>query len=214
MRCASSSRHCVQRHEQPAGAVAQRVGRAVATSRRRSLDGRDHVDRRRHLRRTAQHAAVRQGRLSDSRRSCSTSISSSWPPRSGATNGWARRPARGHSGRTRVEEVHRGAVGAGRVALGAVQELELRAVRAHRVEVDLVVRPGVLPAAEHDATVVEHGRIEVVALVERDLAQARAVGVHHVQHERRLAGDPRPARRTAACPRRAGSRATGAGASS
>src|SRR4026207_1121197 len=41
----------------------------------------------------------------------------------------------------------------------------------------------VLPAAEHDATVVQHVGVEGVALVERGLADGGAVRVHHVQHE-------------------------------
>ncbi len=88
--------------------------------------------------------------------------------------------------RARVEELHSRAVGAGRVAVGAVEQLESRAVGINRVEVDRVVAAGVVPAAEHHAPVGQHRGVEVVALVEGELADVAAVRVHHVQHERRL----------------------------
>jgi len=111
-------------------------------------------------------------------------MTSSWPPASGARKrlGAHQQPALGH--RPRVEEVQVAAAGAGRVALRPIQQFEPRAVRSHRVEVELVVGACVLPATEDDAAVVEHAGIEVVALVERNLPDLRAVGVHHVQHER------------------------------
>ena len=70
----------------------------------------------------------------------------------------------------------------GRVAVRAVQQLEPAAVRVHRIQMYRAAAR-VLPAAEHDAPVVEHVGVEVVALVEGDLADAGAVRVHHVQHE-------------------------------
>ena len=45
----------------------------------------------------------------------------------------------------------------------------------------------VIPAAEQHLAVVEHRRLEVVALIERHLLElVAAVVAHHVQHERRL----------------------------
>src|SRR3970282_963529 len=40
-----------------------------------------------------------------------------------------------------------------------------------------------IPAAEHDLAAVEHRRIEVVALVERDLMQVVAVGIDDVEDQ-------------------------------
>ena len=76
----------------------------------------------------------------------------------------------------------RGAAGAGGVAVGAVEQREPAAVRVHRIQVYRAAAR-VLPAAEHDAPVVEDVGVEVVALVERNLADAGAVRVHHVKHE-------------------------------
>ncbi len=72
------------------------------------------------------------------------------------------------------------------MAVRAVQQLQIGAVRVDAVEIELVVVDVMFPAREDDASVRQHRRVEVVALVERDLVDVRAVVVHHVQHERRL----------------------------
>jgi len=53
----------------------------------------------------------------------------------------------------RIEELHRRVVRAGQVAVSAVHELELRAVRIHLIEIDAVDAAGVIPAAEQDLAV-------------------------------------------------------------
>ena len=72
------------------------------------------------------------------------------------------------------------------MALLAIKQLQVRAVGVHAIQVDRVVAGMALPAAEHDLPIVEHRRIQVVALVERDLADVVAVFVHDVQVEREL----------------------------
>ncbi len=104
----------------------------------------------------------------------------------------------------------RRAAGSGRVAVGAVKQLEPAAVRIHRIQVYRAAAR-ILPAAEHDAPVVEHVGVEVVTLVEGDLADAGAVRRSSRAARRRARSGPRPGRRTAACPRRSAPPSTGAG---
>ena len=110
----------------------------------------------------------------------------------GAVRTGAPAPACGRPHRARAHELNdarlaRGRIdGAGGVAVRAVQQLQVGAVRVDAVQIELVVVDVMFPAREHDAAVRQHRRIEVVALVERDLVDVGAVGVHHVQHERRL----------------------------
>ena len=64
----------------------------------------------------------------------------------------------------------------------------LGAVGIHLIEMNAVGVAGVVPAAEHDLAVVEHHRLEVVALIERHLVQVGRVAriAHHVQQIRGL----------------------------
>jgi hypothetical protein len=48
---------------------------------------------------------------------------------------------------------------------------------------DAVIRPGAVPSAEHDPAIIENGGVQVVALIEGDLLQARPVGADDVQVE-------------------------------
>ena len=89
-------------------------------------------------------------------------------------------------GLARLHELNRAAVGARIVAPLAIQQLEGGTVRVHAVQVHMVVRQVVIPAAEYDFAVRHHGGIEVVALVERHLFETRSIVVHYVQIEREL----------------------------
>ena len=172
-------------HQQPTGTVAQRKCRLEATAWRRTRDRAHGVDGRRLLRGPGQYATIRCGRLCvlhvvrelDVEQFAAALRRDEWL-------GANQQVAVAH--RTRIEELDRRAVRAGLVAVRAVQQLEPAAVGPHRIDAHLVVPGSAVPAREDDPAVVEHGRIEVVALVERDLLDVGAVGAHDVQHERRL----------------------------
>ena len=85
-----------------------------------------------------------------------------------------------------LHELDHRVVGTGHVAVGAVVELEIRAVGIGRVQVHGVLAGRVIPAAPQHAAVREHGGVAVVALVEGDLVHAGAVGVHDLEHEGRF----------------------------
>ena len=172
-------------HQQSTRAIAQRKCRLIAATGRRPFDGRYHIDGRGLLRRAGQHTAIGFGRLrvlhvvrdldvqqlaallgGDERLRTHQQVPiAQWP---------------------RIEELHRGVVRTGLVTVGAVEEFEPAAVRPHRIDAHFVVSRGGVPPREHDSAVVEHRRVQVVALVERDLLDVGAVGAHHMQHERGL----------------------------
>ncbi len=87
----------------------------------------------------------------------------------------------------RLDELDHRIVRAGVVAVGTVVELHVRTVRIGRVQVHAILAGGVVPAAPQNPAAREDRGVAVVALVEGDLVNVRAVGVHHVQHERGLA---------------------------
>ncbi len=86
----------------------------------------------------------------------------------------------------RLQELNGLAVGTRVVTILAVQHLESGTVRVHAVEIDRIIRPRVIPATEHDLPVRHYRGVHVVTLVETDLLDVRAIGVHNVQQERRL----------------------------
>ena len=83
-----------------------------------------------------------------------------------------------------LHELHGLAVRSGVVAVHAVEKLEVGAVRVGAVEADAVDVGHVVPAAEHHPAVVQHGRVEVRALIEGDLVKVGAVLVDDVERER------------------------------
>ena len=72
------------------------------------------------------------------------------------------------------------------MAVLAVEELEPCAVRIHLVKSQVVIAAGVVPTGEDDLPVRQHRWIEIVVLVEGNLVDVGAVGIHHVEHECRL----------------------------
>ena len=87
----------------------------------------------------------------------------------------------------RLHELDRIARRARIVTLIAVQQLKIRAVRIHPIEIDLVVlRTVMIPAAEYHCAVSHHRRVKVVTLIKRDLFNAAAIGIDNVQVEGKL----------------------------
>ena len=87
----------------------------------------------------------------------------------------------------RAQKLNHAGVGTGvvrsrGVAVGAVEQLEARAVRVDPVQTDLVAVDG-LVTREHDLPVRQHRRREVVVGVEADLLNVAAVGIHDMQQE-------------------------------
>ncbi len=111
---------------------------------------------------------------------------SSWPPKSTSVycRAMTRMLAALHL--ARMGELDDAAVGAGHVALGAVVELEVRAVGIDAVQIHLILARRVVPAGEEDAAAREHGGVAIMALIEGDLIDLGAVGADHVQVEDRL----------------------------
>src|SRR5690606_1042987 len=71
-------------------------------------------------------------------------------------------------------------------AEGAVEHVQLPAVGTDGEDRLVVTIADVIPADVHDLAVHAHAGVAVVALVEGDLLDVAAVGIHHVQHQRRL----------------------------
>ena len=69
----------------------------------------------------------------------------------------------------------------------AVADEDVGAVRIGDENREMVARADMIPARKHDLAVAQDGRIAIMALVERNLMDIAAVGVHHVQNRRALA---------------------------
>jgi len=73
------------------------------------------------------------------------------------------------------------------LAVRAVQHEEVGTVRLGAEDLEVVAPADVVPAREHDVAVGPHDRVAVMALVERDLRDGVALGIHRVQVEHALA---------------------------